>query len=126
MQPAPVLSMLEWLCTQLMEVEIDQQPGAEKSERIDSRSGYRSGCRPRCLDTRMGTIYLMAPKVRQGDYILFFVTERKHSEAALIQFVQEFFLRTSLDTIMLNVLLPQNDVILNQLLFLCIKQPFAE
>ena len=56
-QPDPMLSMLEWLCTQLMEAEVDQQLGAEKSERTDSRSGYRSGYRPRRLDTRMGTMY---------------------------------------------------------------------
>lgn len=92
-QPDPMLSMLEWLCTQLMEAEADQQLGAEKSERTDSRSGYRSGYRPRRLDTRMGTMYLMVPKVRQGGYIPFFVTERKRSEAALIQVVQEAFVQ---------------------------------
>ncbi|WP_455581528.1 IS256 family transposase [Dysosmobacter sp.] len=92
-QPDPMLSMLEWLCTQLMEAEVDQQLGAEKSERVDSRNGYRSGYRPRRLDTRMGTMYLMVPKVRQGGYIPFFVTERKRSEAALIQVVQEAFVQ---------------------------------
>lgn len=30
-QPDPMLSMLEWLCTELMEAEVDQQLGAEKS-----------------------------------------------------------------------------------------------
>lgn len=92
-QPDPMLSMLEWLCAQLMEAEVDQQLGAEKSERADSRNGYRSGYRPRSLDTRMGTMYLMVPKVRQGGYIPFFVTERKRSEAALIQVVQEAFVQ---------------------------------
>mgnify|MGYP000009688815 CR=1 FL=1 len=98
-QPDPMLSMLEWLCTRLMETEVDQQLGAEKSQRSDGRSGYRSGYRPGRLDTRMGTMYLMVPKVRQGGYIPFFVTERKRSEAALIQVVQESFLRTSLNTV---------------------------
>lgn len=92
-QPDPMLSMLKWLCTQLMEAEVDQQLGAEKSQRTDGRSGYRSGYRPRRLDTRMGTMYLMVPKVRQGGYIPFFVTERKRSEAALIQVVQEAFVQ---------------------------------
>ena len=41
----------------------------------------------------MGTMYLMVPKVRQGGYIPFFVTERKRSEAALIQVVQEAFVQ---------------------------------
>ena len=92
-QPDPMLSMLEWLCSQLMEAEVSQQLGAGKSERVDSRSGYRCGYRPRRLDTRMGTMYLMVPKVRQGGYIPFFVTERKRSEAALIQVVQEAFVQ---------------------------------
>ena len=92
-QPDPMLSMLEWLCTHLMEAEVDQQLGAEKSQRTDGRSGYRSGYRPRRLDTRMGTMYLMVPKVRQGGYIPFFVTERKRSEAMLVQVVQEAFVQ---------------------------------
>ena len=33
-------------------------------------------------------MYLMVPKVRNGGYIPFFVTERRRSEAALIQVVQ--------------------------------------
>ena len=88
-----MLSMLEWLCTHLMEAEVDQQLGAEKSQRTDGRSGYRSGYRPRRLDTRMGTMYLMVPKFCQGGYIPFFVTERKRSEAMLVQVVQEAFVQ---------------------------------
>jgi hypothetical protein len=42
-----------------MEAEISEQVGAEKSERADRRSDYRCGYRPRRLDTRMGTMYLM-------------------------------------------------------------------
>lgn len=85
-QPDPMLSMLEWLCTHLMEAEVNQQLSAEKSQRTDGRSGYCSGYRPRRLDTRMGTMYLMVPKVRQGGYYIpFFVTERKRSEAMLVQ-----------------------------------------
>lgn len=38
-----MLSMLEWLCTQLMEAEVNQQLGAENNERVYSRNGYRSG-----------------------------------------------------------------------------------
>ena len=92
-QPDPMLSMLEWLCSELMEAEVSQHLGAEKSERSGNRNGYRCGYRPRRLDTRMGTMYLMVPKVRQGGYIPFFVTERKRSEAALIQVVQEAFVQ---------------------------------
>ena len=80
-QPDPMLSMLEWLCTRLMETEVDQQLGAEKSQRSDGRSGYRAATVRAVWTHVWGTMYLMVPKVRQGGYIPFFVTERKRSEA---------------------------------------------
>ena len=89
----PMLSMLEWLCAQLMEAEVSTQLGAEKNEHSNERTSSRSGYRPRRYDTRMGTMYLLIPKVRSGGYIPFFVTERKRSEAALIQVVQEAFVQ---------------------------------
>ncbi|NLH02215.1 MAG: hypothetical protein GX488_10065 [Clostridiales bacterium] len=39
----------------------------------------------------MGTMYLIVPKLLGQSYIPFFVTERKRSEAALIQVIQEAF-----------------------------------
>lgn len=90
-EPDPMLSMLEWLCHKLMEVEVDAKLGAAKGEHSEERLGYRSGCRVRRFDTRMGTMYLMVPKVRKGGYVPFFVTEKKRSEQALLQVVQEAF-----------------------------------
>ncbi len=87
----PMLNMLEWLCSQMMETEISNKIGAEKHEQSRERTSHRCGFRPRRLDTRMGTMYLLVPKVRNGGYIPFFVTERKRSEAALVQVVQEAF-----------------------------------
>lgn len=89
----PMLQMLEWLCDQLMEAEVSERIGAAKHEQKQDRSSYRCGYRPRRLDTRMGTMYLMVPKVRQGGYIPFFITERKRSEAALVQVVQEAYVQ---------------------------------
>ena len=65
----PMLHMLEWLCEQLMEAEVSMQLGAEKNEQSQDRKSYRSGYRPRRLDTRMGTMYLLVPKVRNGGYL---------------------------------------------------------
>ena len=87
----PMLNMLEWLCSQMMETEISNKIGAEKHEQSQERTSHRCGFRTRRLDTRMGTMYLLVPKVRNGGYIPFFVTERKRSEAALVQVVQEAF-----------------------------------
>lgn len=90
-EPDPMLSMLEWLCHKLMEVEVDAKVGATKGEHSKELLGYRSGSRVRRFDTRMGTMYLLVPKVRKGGYVPFFVTERKRSEQALLQVVQEAF-----------------------------------
>lgn len=92
-QQDPMLCMLEWLCEQLMEAEVSQKVGAFKNEQKDERNTHRSGYRPRRFDTRMGTMYLMVPKVRSGGYIPFFVSERRRSEAALVQVVQEAFVQ---------------------------------
>ena len=79
-QPDPMLSMLEWLCSQLMEAEVSQQLGAEKSERAESRSGYRCGYRPRRLDTRMGTVSLKRspyfPKKKSASALLVVLRSR--------------------------------------------------
>jgi transposase-like protein len=40
----------------------------------------------------LGKIYLVVPKLRKGGYIPFFVTERKRSEAALVEAVQEAYI----------------------------------
>ena len=90
-QPDPMLSMLEWLCNQMMEAEVTTQLNAEKSARTDDRSGYRCGYRPRKLNTRLGTVYLLVPKVRKGGYVPFFVNAYKRSEAALVSVVQEAY-----------------------------------
>ena len=87
----PLLSMLKWLCERLMEAEVEGKLGAEKSERSEERQGYRSGYRVRRFDTRMGTMYLMVPKIRNGGYIPFFVEAKKRSEAALMSVIQEAY-----------------------------------
>ena len=89
----PMFSMLEWLCGQMMEVEVSNKIGADKHEQSQDRTSHRCGFRPRRVDTRLGTMYLMVPKIRNGGYIPFFITERKRSEAALIQVVQEAFVQ---------------------------------
>jgi len=74
----PMLSMLQWLCEQMMETEVTAKIQAQKSERTDTRTGYRV----RRFDTRMGTMYLFVPKLRKGGYVPFFVTAKSRAEAA--------------------------------------------
>ncbi len=52
----------------LMELEVSEHLGAGKHERTESRKGYRNGYRDREWDTRVGTVELAVPKVRDGSY----------------------------------------------------------
>ena len=91
-EPDPLLAMLQWLTEQLMLLEAEEKIGAAKGKHSQNRSTHFSGYRVRRFDTRMGTMYLLVPKLRKGGYIPFFVVERKRSEQALIQVVQEAFI----------------------------------
>jgi transposase-like protein len=88
----PLLAMLEWTAKQLMQIEAEAKVGARKGTHSKTRSTHFSGTRVRRMDTRMGTIYLLVPKVRKGGYIPFFVTEKKRSEQALMLLVQEAYI----------------------------------
>nr|WP_201337551.1 transposase [Nitratiruptor sp. YY08-26] len=74
-----------------MQIEAEAKVGAKKGEHNSERKNYFSGYRPRRFDTRLGTVYLMVPKIRKGGYIPFFITERKRSKQALISMVKEAY-----------------------------------
>ena len=87
----PLYEMLKWTTEQLMKIEAESKVGATKGQHTANRSTHFSGTRVRRFDTRLGTMYLVVPKLRKGGYIPFFVTEKKRSEQALLQVVQEAF-----------------------------------
>ena len=57
-----------------MEAEAKAMMGVEKHKHSSERVTYFSGYRVRKLNFRVGTIYLLVPKMRKGGYISFFVT----------------------------------------------------
>ena len=63
--------------------------GAGRHERSDTRTTYRNGSRSRQLDTRLGTLDLKIPKLRQGSYFPSFLEPRKTAEQALTAVIQE-------------------------------------
>jgi transposase-like protein len=91
-EPDPLQAMLEWITTQMMQIEASQKVGASKGQHSAERTTYFSGTRVRRFDTRLGTMYLLVPKLRKGGYIPFFVTAKKRSEQALMEVVQEAFI----------------------------------
>ncbi len=88
----PLMSMLQWTTDQLMQIESEAKVGAPKGSHSRERRTYFCGKRVRRFDTRLGTMYLLVPKLRKGGYIPFFVSERKRSEQALVSLVQEAYI----------------------------------
>jgi putative transposase len=73
----------------VMEAEVTAKVGAEVHERSAERRTHRNGHRERRWDTRLGTLQLQVPKLREGGYVPSFIEHRKRSEQALISVIQE-------------------------------------
>ncbi len=73
----------------IMEADVDGLIGAGRYERGDGRQTWRNGYRDRSLDTRLGTLNLKIPKMRQGAYFPGFLEPRKMVEKALVAVIQE-------------------------------------
>jgi transposase-like protein len=81
------------LAQTLMELELTQQVGAERYERALTRTGQRNGYREREWDTRVGTIELQVPRVRDGSFFPSLLEPRKRAERALVAVVQEAYVQ---------------------------------
>lgn len=77
--------------TQVMAVEVERLTGAARHERNDERQTYRNGYRDRPFDTRVGTLDLAVPKLRQGSYFPSFLEPRRRAEEALMSVIQEAY-----------------------------------
>lgn len=73
----------------IMEADVEGVIGAGRHERAEGRTTYRNGYRDRPLDTRLGTLNLRVPKLRQGTYFPGFLEPRRTSEKALVAVIQE-------------------------------------
>jgi putative transposase len=75
----------------LMEMEVEEHVGAGRHERSAGRSGHRNGYRERSWDTRVGTVELKVPRVRDGSYFPSLLEPRRRAERALSAVVQEAY-----------------------------------
>lgn len=83
-----VRESVAWMAAQLMEAEVTARIGAE---RAPDRLAHRNGYRPRAWDTRVGSVELAIPKLRQGSYFPSFLQPRRRAEQALVAVVQEAY-----------------------------------
>jgi transposase-like protein len=76
----------------VMEAEVTELTGVPKGERApDRRLTSRNGYRDRRWDTRVGTIDLAIPRVRDGNYFPSLLEPRRRAERALLAVVQEAY-----------------------------------
>jgi len=81
-----------WL-QELLESELSEYLGAGRYERAGSRRGYRSGHRPRRLQTRLGKLALSVPTERSGGYRTRLFERYQRSEQAFLLTLQEMYLQ---------------------------------
>ncbi|HYO34359.1 MAG TPA: IS256 family transposase [Nocardioidaceae bacterium] len=91
--PDLMRSLLQNVVNALLCADADAVVGAEWGRPSPARKTQRNGYRHRPLDTRVGTIDLAVPKLRQGTYFPEWLLERrKRAEAALITVVADCYL----------------------------------
>src|SRR5579872_7317078 len=76
-------SVAEAVLQILMEADVEGVIGAGRHERTGDRLNYRNGYRERSLDTRLGSLQLRIPKLRQGSYFPLFLKATTTTERAL-------------------------------------------
>jgi transposase-like protein len=75
----------------LMDGQVTELCGAGYGERSADRTNSRNGTRPRVLETRLGTVELDIPKLREGSYFPPFLQPRRRWEQAFVNVVAEAY-----------------------------------
>ena len=75
----------------IMDAEVSAQIGTQHGERSPERVTYRNGYRNRTWDTRVGTMELHIPKLREGSYFPSLLEPRRRSEQALLAVIQQAY-----------------------------------
>ena len=78
-------TLVEQVLNQILEAQVGEQLQAEPYERTEKRQGYRNGYREREMVTRVGTITLDVPLVRNGTFSTELFARYQRSEQALCE-----------------------------------------
>jgi len=79
-----VARLLEQVLNQVLEAQVGEHLHANPYERTEERQGYRNGYKPRQLTTRVGTLNLRVPQVRDGSFSPDLFARYQRSEQALV------------------------------------------
>ncbi|HHV76766.1 MAG TPA: IS256 family transposase, partial [Syntrophothermus lipocalidus] len=86
---AGMARLLQSVLNQVLEAQATEQLRAEPYERTEERLGYRNGTYPYNLTTRVGTITLRVPRLRNGKFSTELFSRYQRSEQAFILALME-------------------------------------
>lgn len=84
--------LVETVLNQVLEAQVTEQIGARPYERSAGRKAYRNGSRLRTLTTRLGSLVLHVPQVRDGSFSTTLFARYQRSEQALVLALMEMVL----------------------------------
>ena len=76
--------LVEGIVQQILEAQVSEHLRAQPYERTEERRGYRNGYKPRALTTRVGTLELRVPQVREGEFSTELFARFQRSEQAFV------------------------------------------
>lgn len=86
-------ALIQQVVQDVLEAEMDETVGAQKSERSEARIGYRAGYYTRTLVTRVGKLVLRVPQDRQGRFRTEVFERYQRSEKALVSALAEMYVQ---------------------------------
>src|SRR4051812_16383605 len=86
-------ALIQQVVQDVLEAEMDETVGAQKSERSEARVGYRAGYYTRTLVTRVGKLVLRVPQDRQGRFRTEVFERYQRSEKALVAALAEMYVQ---------------------------------
>jgi putative transposase len=92
-EPDALREIVRSVMQAMLEAEMDEVLGAGKSERSDTRLGYRSGHYTRTLVTRVGKLELRVPQDRAGHFSTELFERYQRSEQALVATLAEMYVQ---------------------------------
>jgi len=85
--------IIENFCQKLLEEEMAYHLQAESYQRTERRRGYRNGYKPRKLKTRVGTLELLIPQDREGEFQPELFARYQRSEKALVASLMKMYIK---------------------------------
>lgn len=85
--------LMESILNQMLEAQVTEVVGAKPYERSDDRTCYRNGARPRQMKTRIGTLELSVPRVRNGEFSPELFDRYQRNEQALVLAMMEMVIQ---------------------------------